>query len=78
MRSFYGSTEKYMWGIYPNDSSDPIGTATLYDINRQHGSGEIGLLIGERNYWGKGASIEAIELIAQFAFETGGLRRLTV
>ena len=77
VQSFYGSTEKYMWGVYLNESSTMIGTATLYNINRHHGSAEIGLLIGEMDYWGKGASMEAIGLIAQFAFETLGLRRLT-
>lgn len=77
VRSFHGDAEKYMWGIYPNNITDLIGTATLYDINRHHGYGEIGLMIGEKDYWGKGASTEAIELIAQFAFETLELRRLT-
>ncbi len=77
VRSFYGETEKYMWGIYPNGINDPIGTATLYDIDRNHRRGEIGLMIGEKSYWGKGASDEVMELIARFAFETLGLHRLT-
>jgi ribosomal-protein-alanine N-acetyltransferase len=76
VRSFYGGVEKYMWGIYPNDE-DMVGTATLYSVNRDHGTAEIGLLIGETRYWGKGASAEAIQLMANFAFETLGLRRLT-
>ena len=76
VRSFYNDTEKYMWGIYPNDTNEPIGTATLHTVDRHHGSGELGLLIGEKDYWGKGASIETFELIAQFAFETLGLRRI--
>lgn len=77
IRSFYGGAEKYLWGIYVKGSNELIGTATLYDINRYHGLGEIGLMIGERGYWGKGASTEAIKLIIQFAFETLGLRRLS-
>ena len=77
VRSFYEDTDKYMWGIYPNGIIDPIGTATLYDINHHHGRGELGLMIGEKEYWGKGASTEATELITRFAFETLGLRRLT-
>ncbi|MFC1874295.1 GNAT family N-acetyltransferase [Chloroflexota bacterium] len=77
VRSFYGDTEKYMWSVYAKDINESIGTATLYNINRYHGSGEIGLMIGEKDYWGKGASDEAMELIARFAFQTLGLRRLT-
>ena len=34
-------------------------------------------MIGETEYWGKGASKEAIVLVAGFAFECLGLRRLT-
>lgn len=77
VRSFYGEVEKYMWGIYPNDAAGPIGTTTLHEIRRNHGTGEIGLMIGEAEYWGKGASNEAKELVLEFAFETLGLRRAT-
>src|SRR6266540_1825623 len=77
VRSFDGPAEKYMWSIVPKDSDAHIGTCTLYHINRNHGSAEIGLLIGDRNYWGKGASEEAIGLLADHAFDTLGLHRLT-
>lgn len=77
VRSFDGPAEKYMWVIVARDSGEPIGTCTLYDVNRMHGSAEIGLMIGERAYWGSGASSEVIGLLADFAFDTLGLRRLT-
>lgn len=77
VRAFHGDVEKYMWGIYPNHSSEPVGTITLYNINRNHGTGGIGLMIGESEYQGKGASTEAMGLLLEFAFETLGLRRAT-
>ena len=76
LHSFHDDVERYMWGIYAN-GSEMIGTATLHTIDRNHGSGHTGLLIGERAYWGTGASTEATEMMAQFAFETLGLRRLS-
>jgi len=76
VRSFYGDTEKYMWGIYPAREEEPIGTITLSLVNRNHGSGTIGLLIGEKQYWGTGASTEALEMLAECTFGTLGLRRL--
>lgn len=75
--SYYTGVEKYMWGIYPNGVSELIGTATLHNIDRNHESGDVGLMIGSKVYWGKGASDDAIELIANLAFETLGLRRLS-
>ena len=75
VQSFYGDLEKYMWGIFPNDAAEPVGTTTLFDINRNHETGVIGLMIGEADYWGEGASTEALELLLGFAFETLGLHR---
>ena len=77
VKSYDANDKRYMWGIFPNHAAEPVGTATLYDINRTHGTGEIGLLIGEMACWGKGASGEAMELILAFAFDTLGLRRAT-
>ncbi len=66
VQSFYSSAEKYMWGIYLD--SEIIGTATLYDINRNHQRGVIGIMIGEKQLWGKGYGTEVIKLITGFAF----------
>jgi ribosomal-protein-alanine N-acetyltransferase len=74
--SFSGPVEKYMWGIHAGDAG-MIGTTTLYDINRIHGLSELGLMIGEKAFWGHGVSAETVHLVAGFSFDTLGLRRLT-
>ena len=76
VRSFYGGTERYMWGIY-SKGGEMVGTATVQSVKRVHGTCELGLLIGEKSFWGQGASTEAMELVAEFVFDTLGLRRLT-
>lgn len=77
VRSFYAGTEKYMWGIYPAGHDEPIGTTTLYAIDRRHGCVELGLLIGEKDYRGKHTATSVIKLVAGFAFGPLGLRRMT-
>lgn len=77
VESFDGPVEKYMWAIVPRDSSHAIGTCTLYNIDKHNGSAELGILIGEKGYWGTGASLEALWLLARFVFDRLGLRRLT-
>lgn len=78
IRSFSESTAKYLWGIYsPGDERELMGTVTLNYINPHHGTGEIGLMIGRKEYWGKGVSNEAMSLVLDFAYETLGLRRVT-
>ena len=66
-----------MWGIHPKETQKLIGTITLYNIDRKHGSCYFGILIGDRAYWGTGASTEAIRLVTDFAFGPLGLRRVT-
>ena len=76
VRSFYSGAEKYLWGIYPKDG-DMVGTATVQSVKRTHGTCELGVMIGEKSFWGEGASTEAMELVAGFVFDTLGMRRLT-
>ncbi len=77
LRSFYGDTEKYMWGICPNDITRLIGTATLSNINHHHRLGVIGLMIGEKEYWGKGYGTETIKLVVGYAFRSLNLHKVT-
>ena len=74
---FYNGQPSYMWGVYPKDKEDPIGTATLQNVDKSQGTGQTGLMIGEKEYWGQGAAAEAQNLVMRFAFETLSLRRLT-
>ena len=54
-----------------------IGNIKLGPINRRHGFGEIGLLVGEKDCWGKGYATEAIEVLCDYAFGRLGLHKLT-
>lgn len=75
--SFWQKIECYLWAIFPNDSPEAIGTVTLQKIDRNNGGAEFGIMVGDKDHWGKGASSEAIRLVVEFAFNTLGLRRLS-
>lgn len=77
VNSFYAGEEKFIWGLFDATTSLFIGTATLYQINRRYGSGEIGLMIGDVSYWGKGASMATMAMIIEHAIQDLKLRRLT-
>lgn len=76
VKAYNGDAERYMWGVYPDGEDEYIGTATLSLISHIHRSGGIGFMIGEKAYWGSGASQESLELLVNFAFDVLGLRRL--
>ena len=53
-----------------------IGNIKLGPINWLHRFADVGLLIGEKDCWGKGYATEAIKLVSKFAFEQLNLHRL--
>lgn len=63
--------------IVLKDGDRHIGNIKLGSINWIHRFAEIGLLIGEKDCWGKGYATEAIQLLTTFAFNTLNLHHLT-
>lgn len=59
------------------ESDTHIGNIKIGPIDRHHGTADIGLLIGERDAWGRGYGTEAIKLATDYAFRELGLRKLT-
>ncbi len=53
-----------------------IGNIKLGNINFYHGTAELGIIIGDKSCWGLGFAGEAINLIADYAFNTIGLHKL--
>jgi RimJ/RimL family protein N-acetyltransferase len=55
-----------------------IGNIKLdFILNRVHRLGDVGIVIGIRDHWGKGYASEAIKLISNYAFNTLNLHKLT-
>lgn len=76
INQFYKDKEIYIWGIYSIENR-LIGTVNLQGVDRNHNVAELGLMIGNKDYWGKSASEEAISLVLDFAFDTLKLNRVT-
>lgn len=54
-----------------------VGNIKLGPVDRRHGLGEIGVLIGDREAWGSGIATSAISLLCGIAVQQVGLRKLT-
>lgn len=76
IRSFYEGVEKYMWAVRAGDNGKMIGTATLQSFDQHNRSAGIGMLIGDRDYWGTGAARETLDLVLHYAFVTCHLHRI--
>lgn len=62
--------------IVLNHTQEPIGTIRLSNIDRRHGLGEIGIMIGEKSVWGKGYASEAIQVLSEYAFKKFQLHKI--
>jgi len=55
------------FGIFEKDTNIHIGNVKL-EINREQKKAIFGILIGDKNYWGRGLGTEATKLISEYAF----------
>jgi diamine N-acetyltransferase len=53
-----------------------VGNCALLDIDWRNRSAELGILIGEKEYWGRGYGTETLRLLVKHAFETLNLHRV--
>ncbi len=70
------SKKNYTFGIYFKASDSLIGTIKLGPINHNHKISDLVVLIGNKNFHGKGLAQQAIKLGNQIAFEYFDLRKL--
>jgi RimJ/RimL family protein N-acetyltransferase len=54
--------------IYERATLRPIGNTALHAIDHLHGTAEFGILIGEKDCWGKGYGTESAALMLDYGF----------
>ncbi len=59
-----------------NDAEKLIGNCGLHAIDWKNRVGEVGIIIGEKEYQGKGYGTEAMELLLEYGFKTVNLNRI--
>ena len=63
---------------YAIDTYDDIhiGNCMLYDINTFAGESEIGIMVGNRDYWGRGYGLDAMTHMLESAFQSMNLEKI--
>lgn len=62
--------------VYERQTLRPIGTSSLHNVNYLHRTAEFGILIGEKDCWGKGYGTEATALVLDYGFNDLGLHNI--
>jgi RimJ/RimL family protein N-acetyltransferase len=53
-----------------------IGNCVYYNVNEKESKAEIGILIGDRDYWNRGYGTETINLLLEYLFKKTRLERV--
>lgn len=65
------------FAIHRGDDEELIGFLHLALIEREHQRCKIGLVIGEKQYWGQGYGTEAVRCAVDYGFSQLGLNRIS-
>lgn len=53
-----------------------IGNCSYYNISQTKGTAELGIMIGDRNYWGKGYGTDTVTTLVNYIFGQTDLKRI--
>jgi RimJ/RimL family protein N-acetyltransferase len=68
--------ERVEFVIYERASLRPIGLTELRHLDRANGTADFGIMIGEKDCWGKGFGTEATILLLDYGFTVLGLHNV--
>lgn len=64
------------FGIHDKTSSKLIGSIDISSIDIKNKHAEIGMAIGDKNYWGKGYGTDTVNIILDYCFSKLGLNKV--
>jgi len=65
-----------IFAIVDADSDKLIGNCSIFRINERNRKAEIGIFIGDKNYWSKGYGSEALSLLIDYGFNILNLNNI--
>lgn len=71
-----GSESDLVLAIVAREGGTHVGNVGLHRIDWQHRNAEFGIVIGEREFWGRGIGTEATRMICRHGFDRLNLHRI--
>ena len=66
----------YFFGIITKDTDTLVGNCALMNPDFINRNAELGIFVGDKNYWGKGIGTESILLLLDFGFNVLNLHNI--
>ena len=76
-KQLMSSDKDLFLALYHTADNRFVGTLKAGHIDWDRGMADIGIMIGEKDYWGRGLATDAIGALSLHLFDALGLRRLT-
>ena len=76
IHSLTGDRSRIVWAVIEQSSNTHIGNVSLQNINWIYRSAEFAVIMGEKQYWGKGYASEAANLLLTHGFKKLNLHRI--
>lgn len=79
LRKYFHEKNKteLMLAIVDSEHNLHIGNIKISSIEKIHKRAELGIIIGDRNYWGKGIATTAIKMVTDYCFTILELHKVT-
>ncbi len=81
-QAFYARMEAsdsdHVFEIHLAENDRYIGNCGIHGVKLPERTGEIGILIGEKDCWNQGYGRDALQTIMRFGFDTLGMHRLSI
>lgn len=77
VKSLWNSKNDCFFAVYYKENDQFIGTIKIGHINWRTGIADLGIMIGEKDFRGKGLSEDIMICAIKYAFKTLSLRKLT-
>jgi len=71
----YASSTRHRFAIDTLDGNH-VGNCAYYGINEAKGEAELGIMIGNRDYWDKGIGADAVTTLVNYVFQQTKLTRI--
>ena len=75
-KTIKNSKNDIVFSIIATSENRYIGNCGLHKINWQEKTCEMGIFIGDRNFWNRGCGTSAIRLLMDFATKTAGIEKI--
>ena len=72
------AAEPYTFAIVALDGDELLGSCGIGDVSAVDRTGELGIMIGNKEFWNRGLGTEAVRLLLRFGFLTLNLNNITL